>query len=229
MVFAKANLGKYMPGNVMHYVGRNLFGASLGLSQPQIAFGSMVEVAFQLVTASIWVLVLAGKGAGRYLLQLYAQISAPLTYVFAVAIVFASCVAVFTILLKNGYVIKIINFFKNKSFTGLALQLFLYNSIGFFVGALILMVMMWWSAPFEGSAISIVISAYIFSWTVGFLIPGAPAGMGVREAVLLFMLADVCGAEIVLPAAVIQRVIYIFGDVLAFLFCLALSHKQSAS
>ncbi len=32
-VYAKANIGKYLPGNVMHYVERNLFASNLGVSQ----------------------------------------------------------------------------------------------------------------------------------------------------------------------------------------------------
>ncbi len=43
-VYAKANIGKYLPGNVMHYVERNLFAAKLNLSQKQIAAASICEV-----------------------------------------------------------------------------------------------------------------------------------------------------------------------------------------
>ena len=49
-IYVKANLGKYMPGNVMHYVERNLFAAEAGLDQLEVAASSVIEIAELLVT-----------------------------------------------------------------------------------------------------------------------------------------------------------------------------------
>ena len=43
-VYAKANIGKYLPGNVMHYVERNLFATNLGISQKKLAVSTICEV-----------------------------------------------------------------------------------------------------------------------------------------------------------------------------------------
>lgn len=51
-VYAKANIGKYLPGNVMHYAGRNLFAGRLHLSQKQIAAATLGEIAGLVLSAS---------------------------------------------------------------------------------------------------------------------------------------------------------------------------------
>jgi len=40
-VYARANMGKYLPGNVMHFVERNLFAADMGLSQRELTAASL--------------------------------------------------------------------------------------------------------------------------------------------------------------------------------------------
>jgi hypothetical protein len=50
------------------------------------------------------------------------------------------------------------------------------------------------------------------AWLAGLLTPGAPAGVGVREIMLLFLLGTVVGRADLLLAAVLSRVITVTGD-----------------
>ena len=50
-IYGKAGIGKYLPGNVMHYVERNMFAAEYGLPQKKIAAGSVLET-LELVLAA---------------------------------------------------------------------------------------------------------------------------------------------------------------------------------
>ena len=59
--------------------------------------------------------------------------------------------------------------------------------------------------------------AYVLAWLVGLVTPGAPAGVGIRELVLLFVLKGVIPETDLLLAVVMGRVVTIFGDVLYFL------------
>ena len=52
-VYAKANIGKYLPGNVMHYVERSLFAGKLDLSKKQAAAATLCEIA-SLVLAALF-------------------------------------------------------------------------------------------------------------------------------------------------------------------------------
>lgn len=60
-VYAKANIGKYLPGNVMHYVERNLFATNLGISQKKLALSTVLEVLGLLGTALIISILVSAK------------------------------------------------------------------------------------------------------------------------------------------------------------------------
>jgi len=65
-----------------------------------------------------------------------------------------------------------------------------------------------------------VIGLYIFSWLLGFLTPGAPSGLGIREFVLLMSLGGIINEEILLSAIVMHRVLQISGDIVAYVMAL---------
>ena len=60
-------------------------------------------------------------------------------------------------------------------------------------------------------------SANSLSWLAGYIVPGAPGGIGIREVVLVWLLETECLPEIVILAAVLLRVCVILGDFLSFL------------
>ncbi len=74
------------------------------------------------------------------------------------------------------------------------------------------------SAQPEGLGVPLVSAAgaYVLAWLVGFLTPGAPAGLGVRELALLFLLKGIVNEADLLFAAVLWRGITVGGDVLFF-------------
>jgi len=66
------------------------------------------------------------------------------------------------------------------------------------------------------SDVGLLIAAYAFSWVAGFLVPGAPGGLGVRESVLIFLLRDSVPAGDAVLGAVLFRIVTLLGDVLFF-------------
>jgi uncharacterized membrane protein YbhN (UPF0104 family) len=74
-----------------------------------------------------------------------------------------------------------------------------------------------------------VCGAYVVAWLIGLITPGAPAGVGVRELVLLFLLKDtITEAELVL-VVLLGRTVTVTGDLLAFVFATLMSsdsHEQ---
>lgn len=63
----------------------------------------------------------------------------------------------------------------------------------------------------------VVIGIYCLAWVAGFLVPFAPAGLGVREAVLSIALDPVLNAQTSLVIVAVNRVIYVLVEVvLAF-------------
>ena len=57
---------------------------------------------------------------------------------------------------------------------------------------------------------------FSLAWVVGFVTPGAPAGLGVRDAIIVTGLTAVYGAGIAVGLTVLLRFVTISGDGLAF-------------
>lgn len=66
-----------------------------------------------------------------------------------------------------------------------------------------------------------VVAAFIIAWAVGYIVPGAPGGIGIREVILQMILTGVCNKDITLVAILLHRLASIIGDTAAFLFELA--------
>jgi hypothetical protein len=56
------------------------------------------------------------------------------------------------------------------------------------------------------------IATYAFAWAAGFVVPGAPAGLGVREAVLVALLGPLIGAPAALVSAILHRLLSAVAD-----------------
>ena len=55
---------------------------------------------------------------------------------------------------------------------------------------------------------------YIVAWLIGFAMPGAPGGLGVREAFMVMQLAPAAGEPEALAFALMTRLVSIAGDML---------------
>ena len=73
----------------------------------------------------------------------------------------------------------------------------------------------------------VLVGAMAAAWTIGFLTPGAAAGIGVREGALIVLLSPVVGPSTASLLAVSSRAINIGGDlILALIGYLAISIKK---
>jgi len=77
--------------------------------------------------------------------------------------------------------------------------------------------------------IILVVSLYTTAWLLGFLLPGAPGGIGVREAVFLLLLSGIYGQGVAAAMAVVMRAISILGDLVAFGLGILLSHRAKSA
>lgn len=61
-----------------------------------------------------------------------------------------------------------------------------------------------------------LVAAAIIAWIVGYLVPGVPGGIGVREAVLVALLSGSGAADTVLIASALLRLVTTFGEAICF-------------
>jgi len=75
-----------------------------------------------------------------------------------------------------------------------------------------------------GGSIIQVTCLFSIAWITGFVTPGAPGGIGVREAMIVLLFSPIFGSGPAVGLGVILRVTTILGDALAFLMGLLIKH-----
>ena len=229
-LYTKANLCKYLPGNVMHFIARNLYAQKIGMSQGQMALGSLLEIGFAAAVACILCLLLARELffvlAGEYIRwQLYLIAGLVLLLAAGIALWF---------LAKTKRLAKWIEEIKEYKLTPMLfvkLSLKLTGLMAYFhlFAGLLFFILLQQVAPEAEVSLTRVLPAYIIAWLLGYITPGAPGGMGVKEAILTLLLGDVYGRGVVLIAALLFRLTTVIADVLAFGFVFAyraFTHKR---
>ena len=217
-VYTKANTGKYLPGNVMQYVERNLFADKLGVDQKRVAASSLIEVVSLVLVALLTALLfssgqlssavkaVADALGGRMIVLIVAVVALVLAGAVVLLVIFRKKLAgVLKDYRMTDFIVRLI-----ASMAGQAVVLSILGLI--FV---MLYIYMGGKVSFgEGMAI---VSGYIISWVLGFIVPGAPGGIGIREMVLTLLVGSIVGQKLVVTIALIHRLITIVGDFLAYL------------
>jgi uncharacterized membrane protein YbhN (UPF0104 family) len=57
-------------------------------------------------------------------------------------------------------------------------------------------------------------AAFVTAWLIGLVTPGAPAGIGVREIVLIYLSGDYFDNGSILLSVMILRIVTVLGDVI---------------
>ncbi len=218
-IYSKSNLAKYLPGNVMHFAGRNLLGEELGVHQADIALATVFEIILTLISAVFLALVFSSS----YLLQTIRLILENPGYRKTLLLLAAAgliLLAAFAVLAAKNREVKqyLAQLVSKDNLAAVLKTLPIYWPSFLIVGLInVLIFSLVLGVKMElGTAVS-VIGLTIISWLVGYIVPGAPGGIGVREAVSVLLMAPLLGTENVTVAAVLLRVVNVIGDVLMYL------------
>ena len=223
-VYLKSNIAKYLPGNIMHLAGRNFLGNKYGWKHSYIALSSVLEILFVLIIGFTLSMLLTYREFVDFLVKLSHNPDYKFTLlIFSAVFLIAIFAGLLLLIKRREYINKFKKFF-TKKFLFLFLKAIPVHIVTFFTLGLMLVIIYHFilGQPVGKSFILKIISAYIFSWIAGFITPGAPGGIGVRESVLLLMLSSHMGEANTLVAAMLHRLISLFGDFFSFLTALIL-------
>ncbi|WP_245451921.1 hypothetical protein [Mesorhizobium waimense] len=188
--YAISQLAKYVPGNIFQFAGRQAIGLSAGIGNAPLAKSTALELALLVV------------GGALFLTLLLPLIAAGIPD-WVGWISFGAAVAValwLATILGANFGVAAVFYIAFLMFSGLV-----------FAGAYDLA-----GGSGDFALYPAIAGAYVLAWLVGLVTPGAPAGIGVREAVLLFLLGGLSPGPIILLAVVIGRTITVLGDLLFF-------------
>jgi hypothetical protein len=233
-VFLMTQIGKYLPGNVGHFVGRVAVGKMRGISAGSCAASMLSE---QLLAVSSAALVAA---VGYLLwpadfepLERYLP-AAPWLAAFVLA-------AALTPMVLGTVANRVGRWMPGRLRPALLdlrnlgpphILVFVAVCCGVFVilGVIVARV----AEAVAGAPVLPIAAAtvgFAAAWVLGLITPGAPGGMGVREAILVVCFAPLVGDGEAFTIALAMRLVSVLGDGTAFLIGFAgdgLLHRRTA-
>lgn len=213
-VYFIANIAKYLPGNVFHFAGRQILGKRAGWRHIPIARATLLEISAIAATGSILLLLFVAIDPGHveYGFGLDRSAVAPHTIRTTAIILLAAAVLVFTTCSYFGVFRRLFG-----AATPTVVIAVLLCGL-FFLGNAAMAVVLGHSLGMvspDHPALSIGAS-YVAAWVAGFVVPGAPGGLGVRESVLV-LFAGSANGDMAAPAlglAVGMRLASTLGDLI---------------
>lgn len=195
--YATSQLAKFVPGNVFHILGRHLIHRSDGLPHARLGLASLIEIAL-MVSGAVIVVVLAAVVEPPQAIEGILPSIAP--YLIAAALV--AGIALIGAAWKLGRASVL------WALASLSAYAIFFAIMGAIVARLVDML--------TPASSYLVAGEGVAAWLIGFLTPGAPAGVGTREATLLFLARGEVPQGALIVAIALFRLVTLLGDLLCF-------------
>ncbi|MEW8190808.1 MAG: hypothetical protein AB2766_16035 [Candidatus Thiodiazotropha endolucinida] len=218
-IYNITQLGKYIPGSIWQFVGKIGMYKSAGLDNQTVRDTILLETFWVVFSAFIFGLLLISFTQYQLLVTLTQKV--PLIILLAIL-----GTTLFLLLLPQlrRHRKKLYDYCRRLLFTPLSFitSLLIWLVLGFAFWITL--------TPFSASEIGLVfiIGLYAFSYAVGFAVPFAPAGIGIRESVLVLGLTPFLDINTAIILAVLNRVFYIFIEIILAALSVTISPHSSA-
>lgn len=213
-VFAKAWISRYIPGTVTWIAGKVYMAAQFGISKSRLAVSSLLEGGMQIVAAVVVSLLLIGFNPHLSTIPLAARIAVVIVSLLSL---FVLLPPVFNRLLHVAHVtIKKQRPSDELRINGRAvIRSFLLFTVGTFLnGTANYFVVLGLSGHGSLSLYFYLVGAFGLAGAVGMATPFLPSGIGVRDGVLLLLLAAVMPKDVALAITVFSRLWQVAVDLI---------------
>lgn len=199
--YGVSQLAKYIPGNIFHLAGRQALGQAAGFPGKALAKSALYELALVATTGMVFV-----------------ALTIPL---FIPKL--STSIGIIAFLLLFAIVFHLIRYW----FGSFASNALVWESLFFMLSGMVFVVTLYMISPgtVDFELVPSLCGAYVVAWLLGFLTPGVPAGIGIRELVLTFLLRNIVPEVDLLLAVVLGRLITMVGDLVFFAFTGTLKTK----
>ena len=205
--WAATQYGKYLPGNVAHLALRHAWSRRYGLSHAGLGLASILEAAL-LLLAALGLTLLADTHELRGLSMLDPRLAIALLVAMIVVLGVALRIARGRQFLERWHV---------PALPPTATLVFcLACCVAFFVAAAGLLDGLAHALGFDVDSFALLLAASAASWAAGFVVIGAPGGLGVREAAFVALAGGALGESRALLLIGLFRIVTFLGDTLLF-------------
>lgn len=224
-IYCKSNILKYLPGNVMQYVGRNQIAVEENLHHGEVALATILEIGIVIISAALVAMTFSWSYAVEWINNFIDIDSGTIVMIVGGVIIGCGAVAVVCRKRLDEYlkiVLKKENVFR-------LVGLIIYYSVNFVLGSVIyffVLAVLQIRLTSEGYLVGI--GLYALAFVLGYVTPGVPGGIGIRETILIYFFSSFMPESQILTGALIMRIISIIGDFIAWVVMYILMKKRKS-
>ena len=220
IIMAVTQLAKYIPGNVGQHVGRAAMSMGRGIPLRPYSVSVVSEMVLAVLAAAVTGFAgcgLAGMGASVW--QTHSAVAMPLIAILACGFILAVTMGrrLAPRLLQrlapgehNGTGLIVL---PENGTLAFAFVTYVLNYAVFGTGIVVMVMLL---LPGREAPWLLLTGCFALAWVIGFFAPGAPAGLGVREGLLLALLQFTYSQPDALLIVIALRLATTVGDVLCF-------------
>jgi glycosyltransferase 2 family protein len=203
-IYGLSQLAKYVPGNILHLAGRQSIGLASGIPGWALARSIVWELGLLVGTGSLFVILVAP-------LVLTSVSTSGATIAFVLTLLAVSLL-------------------ERRCLAAALAKAMLWQTAFLVSSGLVFLATLTVASPQVTPLIILPTwcAAYVVAWLTGLVTPGAPAGMGVRELVLVLLLGARVSEPELLLAVVLGRLVTIVGDLSFFVLAVALARTRTS-
>lgn len=215
-VYTKSNIYKYVPGNVFQYVGRNKLAADMEISNVDVACATILDVVCGIIPLGIISLCMLGNYFFTIMNDYWDSV---LTICLIGVVIIAIVVGVIFLFRKKlaSYLNKYKTVFAKKNRGKFLAAVVYYVAITLFsIGINLLTAYFIFDSSITFQQLIMITGAYTFAFILGYITPGAPGGIGIRESIMLLVCNGIF-EESVLIYVLLYRLSSIITDILGLI------------
>lgn len=225
VISGRAQIAKYIPSNIFQYFARHLLSKNIGIPNGVIINSLFIEtVLFTLSSVIIFIISAIVYGYKNFLFEGFDKLIVFTMIILTIIVVIAFLIFISTKfapgikekLLRHNLIVNLETLDLKKLSFYIIICLILLMIFFLSTGTVIWFLNKYlWNET--SNSILFFIGAYAIAWVAGFITPGASGGIGVREAILVALLAPYTNQAKALVLVIVFRLVTIIGDLLFFL------------
>jgi hypothetical protein len=223
-VYTESNVYKYIPGSVMYVAGRNRLAIEVDeLTHGKVVLSTIIEGVFFIFSVIVIAIIFAFDHFTTYIMQM--------DIVITVLLVLGTLVVAVTAIIYicrhriGGKIKQMTDSIETISWQIIAKRLGFSLTIMFIYSLTFLFTLMLMGQEVTFDMGVALIGLYLLAWLAGFITPGVPSGIGIRELVMIMFMGDYISVGIIAATMVMHRVLTVIGDLAAFVFAKGLNKR----
>jgi uncharacterized membrane protein YbhN (UPF0104 family) len=220
-VYLKTEIIKYIPSNIMHFAGRHIAIRDFGVTHKAALFSNVLDMGF-ILAAAAFVSAPSIIVFGTSMPDLMPKIIGNHMFIIVIAAsvsIFAA--VIFLIIAKRSIIRKLLS----KRFIGMSGKVVLTDMIVVLLNGTLFCLLLKGLGITGGLSFPVCASLYALCWLAGFVVPGSPGGLGVREALIVIVFGRFYGEPSAALAAILMRIVSISGDAISLAAGLKITSK----